>query len=140
MVIHHFYSGASGSCLRSLRRGVTPPTTDNLSSSELVAMPYGVGGHARIGGTVVSMKEIAPRVTSVLRVEQTPDPLFIALWNEPPSEAPALIRAVLAERHDEKVGLRVARMPKAIWYELANDFPLRQRPRDLLELSACQSP
>lgn len=77
---------------------------------------------------MASMKEIALGVTSVLRAEHTPDPLFIDLWNEPPSEAAALIRAVLAECHDANIGLKMVRMPKDIWDELATDEWSMLRP------------
>jgi hypothetical protein len=47
------------------------------------------------------------------------EPLFIHLANVPPSEAAALVRAILAECHDASIPLKVVRVPADVWQELA---------------------
>ena len=86
---------------------------------------------------MASMKEIGIGVTTVLQSSSTPEPLYIDLWNEDPSEAAALVRAVLSECHDAVIPLKLVPVPEAVWDELsASDWTMVRPPDTRVEHSA----
>jgi hypothetical protein len=76
------------------------------------------------------MKEIGIGITTVLQTSSTPEPLYVDLWGQDPSEAAALVRSVLAECHDADIPLKHIRLPEDVWAELAADEWAMVRPPD----------
>jgi len=74
------------------------------------------------------MREIALGISSVLQHSTTPEPLSIDLWNEPPDEAAALVKALLAECHDAEIAVATIKVPKEVWAVLAPEAERMVRP------------
>ena len=64
---------------------------------------------------MATMKEIGLGVTTVLQGSETPEPLFIDLWNQEPADAAELVRSVLTECHDGGIPLKLVRVPIEVW-------------------------
>lgn len=77
---------------------------------------------------MATMKEIGLGITMVLQTSAIPEPLCIDLWDGEPAEAAKLVLSVLSECHDAEIGLKLVRLPLAIWGHISLDSATVIRP------------